>query len=93
MKNIKTSDLVLTLIGFLTVLFVIINLILFDLHETIPNTLVTCWFSAVVGEFGVLGWIKTSKLKQQEQDREKNCMRGLRLIVTEQEALIDGIHN
>ena len=78
MKNIKTSDLVLVLIGLLTVLFVIINLILFDLHEAIPNTLVTCWFSAVVGEFGVLGWIKTTKVKQQEQEREKELYERLK---------------
>jgi len=78
MKKIKTTDLVLVLIAVLTILFVIVNLILFDLHETIPNTLVTCWFSAVVGEFGILGWIKTSKLKQQEQDREKELYERLK---------------
>lgn len=78
MKKIKTSDIVLVLIAVLTLLFVIINLILFDLHETIPNTLVTCWFSAVVGEFGVLGWIKTTKVKQQEQEREKELYERLK---------------
>jgi hypothetical protein len=77
-KKIKTSDIVLVLIAVLTLLFVIINLILFDLHETIPNTLVTCWFSAVVGEFGVLGWIKTTKVKQQEQEREKELYERLK---------------
>lgn len=78
MKKIKTTDLALVLIAVLTILFVIVNLILFDLHETIPNTLVTCWFSAVVGEFGVLGWIKTTKVKQQEQEREKELYERLK---------------
>lgn len=78
MKKIKTMDLVLVLIAVLTILFVIINLILFDLHETIPNTLVTCWFSAIVGEFGVLGWIKTTKVKQEERDREKEMYERLK---------------
>lgn len=78
MKKIKTMDLILALIAVLTILFVIVNLILFDLHETIPSTLVTCWFSAVVGEFGVLGWIKTVKLKQQDQDREKELYERLK---------------
>lgn len=78
MKKIKTMDLVLVLIAILTILFVIVNLMLFDLHEMIPNTLVTCWFSAVVGEFGVLGWIKTTKVKQQEQEREKELYERLK---------------
>lgn len=78
MKKIKTMDLVLVLIAILTILFVIVNLMLFDIHETIPSTLVTCWFSAVVGEFGVLGWIKTTKLKQQEMDREKEIYERLK---------------
>ena len=78
MKKIKTMDLVLVLIAVLTILFVIVNLILFDLHETIPNTLVTCWFSAIVGEFGVLGWIKTTKVKQEERDQEKEMYERLK---------------
>ena len=66
----KTSNLVLTLIGILTVIFTIEMIYIFRTQYSIPDTLVTCWFTSVVGECGVLGWIKTSKVRHQEHDWE-----------------------
>ena len=37
----------------------------------IPDTLCTCFFVAVTGECGFMGWIKTAKVRQQEQDIQK----------------------
>lgn len=78
MKKIKTMDLVLVVICVLSVLFVAIILVLFDRHGSIPDTLVTCWFTAVLGECGVLGWIKNSKLKWEDARREQETYERLK---------------
>lgn len=78
MKKIKTSDLILVIIAVLSVIFVIINLILFDKHGSTPDTLITCWFTAVLGECGVLGWIKNSKIKWLEYQKEKETYERLK---------------
>lgn len=78
MKKIKTMDLILVIIGVLSVLFVIINLMLFDRHGAIPDTLVTCWFTAVLGECGVMGWIKNTKTKWADEQREREVYERLK---------------
>ena len=59
----KTSNVVLIIIGTLTIIFTIVMIVLFWTHYSVPDTLITCWFGAVAGECGFLGWIKTSKVK------------------------------
>lgn len=66
--KIKTSDLCLVLICLLTVAFTVVMIVLFWTHYSIPDTLVTCWFAAVAGEFGVLGWIKTTKVRHEDRE-------------------------
>lgn len=75
-KNTNTANIVLVLIGIATILFVLKMIKLFETQYSIPDTLCTCYFSAVVGECGVLGWIKTSKVRHlerqwQNEDYEK----------------------
>ena len=66
-KNTNTANIVLVLIGIATVLFVLKMIHLFETQYSIPDTLCTCYFSAVVGECGVLGWIKTAKVRHQDR--------------------------
>ena len=65
--EVNTSKIVLIIIGTLTVVFTIVMIVLFWTHYAIPDTLVTCWFAAVGGECGVLGWIKTNKVRYIER--------------------------
>lgn len=72
----KTSNIVLIVVSVLTIAFTITMIVCFWTHYSIPDTLVTCWFGAVAGECGVLGWIKTAKVKhieriQQLEDYER----------------------
>ena len=48
---------------------------LFKQYGMVPDTLVTCVFAALTGECGVMGWIKTSKVKHQERRWQKEDMR------------------
>lgn len=66
----KTSNIVLIVVGFLTVIFTIAMIYIYWTHCSIPDTLVTCWFSAFAGECGVLGWIKTAKVKSIERQQQ-----------------------
>ena len=33
----------------------------------VPDTLITCFYSAMAGECGVMGWIKTAKVRNQDR--------------------------
>ena len=57
----KTMDLILVIIGVLTIVFTITMIWLFYTRYAVPDTLITCFFAAVTGECGFMGWIKTSK--------------------------------
>ena len=65
MKHVKTMDVVLVILGVLTVAFTVTMICIFRTQYAIPDTLVTCYFAAVTGELGAMGWIKTCKEKQQ----------------------------
>ena len=65
MKHVKTMDVVLVILGVLTVAFIVTMIWIFRTQYAIPDTLVTCYFAAVTGELGAMGWIKTCKEKQQ----------------------------
>lgn len=57
----KTMDLILVIIGVLTIVFTITMIWLFYTRYAVPDTLITCFFAAVTGECGFMGWIKTAK--------------------------------
>lgn len=63
MKTGKTSNVVLVIVCALLIIFTIKMIWIFEHQGNIPNTLVGCVFSAAAGEAGVLGWIKTAKVK------------------------------
>lgn len=65
MRHVKTMDVILVIIGILTVAFTVTMIWMFNTHYAVPDTLITCFFAAVTGELGAMGWIKTCKEKQQ----------------------------
>ena len=83
----KTSNIVLVIVGLLTVLFTVEMIHCFHLYQSVPNQLIICWFTACTGEAGILGWIKTAKVKiierqqqledykrmKQEQEEQRNA--------------------
>lgn len=71
-NNLKVTNIVLIIIAILTVTFTITCLWLFYLYQSIPDTLVTCFYTSIVGELGVSGWIKVTKTKNKEKDYEQN---------------------
>ena len=58
-----TMDLILVVIFVTLVIFTVVILWMFMRYEAIPDTLVTCVFTALASECGIMGWIKTAKEK------------------------------
>lgn len=69
-KRVRTMDVILIVIA--VFLLVFISLLLWMYYRTggIPDTLCTCVFGVCGGECGVMGWIKTTKDKQQDRQYE-----------------------
>lgn len=67
----STSNKALIICCILIVIFTTIMILLFDHHKAVPDSLIYCFYGAMTGEAGVLGWIKTSKIKNVEYEREK----------------------
>lgn len=66
----KTSNIALIVVSVLTVAFTVEMIRLFHLYQNVPNQLIICWFTAVGGECGILGWIKTAKVKNIERQQQ-----------------------
>ena len=66
-KGIKTMDLILAIIGVSLAWFTHRMLTLYETTGGIPDTLCQCVFALLGGECGVMGWIKTTKDKQQDR--------------------------
>jgi len=62
-KKIKTSNIVLCIITILLILFTIRVLGIVENTGYEPATLISAVFAASLGEFGILGWIKNTKIK------------------------------
>lgn len=67
----KTMDRILILVGVLLVSFTVAMIWIFLRMGQIPDTLCTCVFGALAGECGIMGWIKTCKVRHQERTWEK----------------------
>ena len=67
MIKMKTLDLVLLIVGILTLAFIVVMLVSFWHFGSIPDTLCTCFFACVGSECGICGWIKTTKERQLER--------------------------
>lgn len=70
-------DLILIVIGVLLLSYSVAILLIYDpmYGEPCP-TLTTCVFAALGGECGVMGWIKTTKTRQQERKWSKEDQNG-----------------
>lgn len=73
----KTMDLILVLLGVSVLIFIVVMIWLYLLTGGIPDALCYCFFTAVTGECGFMGWIKTSKVRQEEREEFKKTQREL----------------
>lgn len=73
----KTMDFILVLIGITVLIFTVTMIWIYLMTGGIPDTLCTCFFVACTGECGFMGWIKTAKVRQQEQEKFKEMQQQL----------------
>lgn len=66
-KEKRTMDFILVVVGILLISFTIAMIILFKKYGSVPDTLVTCVFAALAGECGVMGIIKTTKIRYEDR--------------------------
>ena len=66
-------DKILVIVGVVLLLFTITMIVVFLICGSIPDTLCTCVFTALGGECGVMGWIKTAKEKYREKEDKDNA--------------------
>lgn len=76
-KKVRTLNVVLIILGLLVVLFTVTMIQIYIKTGGIPDTLCGCFFTAATGEFGVMGWIRTTKDRDTRrrydlEDREYN---------------------
>ena len=69
-KRIRTMDVILIVIAVFLLVFIALLLWMYYRTGGIPDTLCTCVFGICGGECGVMGWIKTTKDKQQDRQYE-----------------------
>ena len=69
-KNRRTMDVILGVIACFLLLFIVVMIWLYYRTGAIPDTLCTCVFAACGGEFGVMGWIKTTKERNRDRRYE-----------------------
>lgn len=62
-KKIKTANVVLFIITVLLILFTLRVLNIVETTGYQPSALIAAVFAAALGEFGILGWIKNTKIK------------------------------
>lgn len=68
----KFSNVMLVIILILLVLFTIKVLGVIEKIGYEPSTLITAVYTAALGEFGIMGWIKNSKIKNPTAPSENN---------------------
>lgn len=70
-KKTGVMDLILILIGISLVVFTVVMIVLFCKFGAIPDTLCTCFFGAIAGECGVMGVIKSMKIRYEDRQWNK----------------------
>jgi len=60
-KKIRTLSIILFILFILVIAFTAVMIYLYIITGGIPDTLCGCFFAAATGEFGVMGWIRTTK--------------------------------
>lgn len=68
MKNAKTMDIILIIVAILVIAFTVTMIFLFLRYAMVPDTLITCFYAAMASECGIMGWIKTAKVRHQERE-------------------------
>ena len=66
-RRMGTMDKILVFIAIVLVIFTGIMIWLYKTTFAVPDTLITCVFMACTGEFGVMGYIKGQKEKNQNR--------------------------
>ena len=64
MERLGVMNFILILVGISLLVFTVEMIRLYKEFGSIPDTLVTCVFTALGGECGIMGWIKTTKEKR-----------------------------
>lgn len=70
MDRFGVMNFILILVGVALLVFTIEMIRLYKEFGDIPDTLVTCVYTTLGGECGIMGWIKTTKEKNKERERE-----------------------
>ncbi|MBQ7930551.1 MAG: hypothetical protein IJ334_05995 [Clostridia bacterium] len=74
MKKLGTMDLILLLLGVFLALFTTAMTVIHCITGSTPDTLITCVFGICGVEGGVMGWIKTAKMKKLNGNcKNSNC--------------------
>ena len=68
LERFGTMNFILLVIGAMLLWFTVTMIDLFREYGSVPDTLVNCVFIALTGECGVMGWIKTSKVRHRERE-------------------------
>lgn len=68
LERFGTMNFILLVLGAMLFWFTVTMIDLFREYGSVPDTLVNCVFIALTGECGVMGWIKTSKVKHRERE-------------------------
>ena len=63
----KTMDIILIIVAVLVIAFTVTMIFLFLRYAMVPDTLITCFYAAMASECGIMGWIKTAKVRNQER--------------------------
>ena len=66
-NKLRTMDVILIVIAVFLLVFIALLLWMYYKTGGIPDTLCSCVFAVCGGECGVMGWIKTTKDKQQDR--------------------------
>ncbi len=74
-KTMKTMNKILIIIAVFLFCFIVTMIYLYYKTGGIPDTLVTSVFAICGGEFGIMGWIKTTKDKFLDKDFEKESRK------------------
>lgn len=67
-KERRTMDLILIIVGLLLISFTVSMILIFRKYGSVPDTLITCVFTALAGECGVMGIIKTTKIRYEDRE-------------------------
>lgn len=71
-KKLGTMDLILLLLGVFLALFTTAMTVIHCITGSTPDTLITCVFGICGVEGGVMGWIKTAKMKKLNENLNEN---------------------